>query len=241
MHNSAALGNKDDEGYAITLDDDGNIYVAGYSNNGSSNDMAIWKYTSNGELYDKNLASNNINITAFGGGKGFVVHNRKNQVGVYGNNIGYAMAIGKNGDIYVVGQSWNGFNCNMTIWKYDKNGNKANKFGKDNFFTTDGVEEKGSNQVGHDIALDNNENIYVTGYSHNGNNNDMTIWRYTKQGVLNGVSKHIKTTKIDNDDKGKGIVVIPTGINGKSHIYTTGYSINGFGNKDMLIWDYGTE
>ena len=44
VHDSAAGGSGDDSGYGIAVDSSGRILVAGYSYNGSSDDMAIWRY-----------------------------------------------------------------------------------------------------------------------------------------------------------------------------------------------------
>ena len=45
-----AGGSGDDSANAITIDSSGNIYVAGYSNNGTDDDFIVRKYDANGDL-----------------------------------------------------------------------------------------------------------------------------------------------------------------------------------------------
>jgi len=60
----------------------------------------------------------------------------------------------------------------------------------------------------------------------------MVIWRYTKTGILDGISKHIKiNSQTDEDDEGKAIVFAP-------NVNATGYSKNSFGKENMVIWEY---
>jgi uncharacterized delta-60 repeat protein len=100
---------------------------------------------------------------------------------------------------------------------------------------------------GNSIYVDSNGKIYVTGYSWNGSNEDMVIWRYNSSGSLDSSFNPTGTTpgivvhdnaagsnSEDSDDRGNSIYV---DSNGK--IYVTGYSYND-SNDDMVIWRYNS-
>ena len=47
---TTAIGTSDDCGYAVAIQSDGKIVVAGYTNNGSNIDFAVVRYTTAGAL-----------------------------------------------------------------------------------------------------------------------------------------------------------------------------------------------
>ncbi len=99
------------------------------------------------------------------------------------------------------------------------------------------------NDVGRKMINDSLGNIYVTGYSLNSaGNNDMVIWKYDSTGSLDasfgtgGIAVSDGAAGGTNrDDVGNGIA-----LDGSGNIYVTGYSVNGAGNNDMVIWKYGS-
>ncbi len=106
VHDNAAGGNGDDEGYSIYVDNRERIYVTGYSKNRNGDkDMAIWRYNSDGSL-DK----------TFGEG-GVVVYN--SAAGGKSWDVGNSIYVDSNGKIYVTGSSINSSgNADMVIWRY---------------------------------------------------------------------------------------------------------------------------
>ncbi len=227
-HNNAAGGNSDDEGKSIYVDSNGKIYVTGYSVSSNRNkDMVIWRYNSNGTL-----------DTSFGNG-GIVVHH--NAAGGNYNDEGNSIYVDSNGKIYVTGYSYNGFNYDMVIWRYNSNGTLDTSFGNNGIVVHDNAAGGNYNDEGKSIYVDSNGNIYVTGYSH-GNGNDMVIWRYNSNGTLdtsfgnNGIVVHHNAAGGNSYDEGNSIYV---DSNGK--IYVTGYSYNNSLNKDMAIWRYNSD
>jgi uncharacterized delta-60 repeat protein len=63
---TTAIGSLTDRGYAITLQPDGKILVAGYSNNGLNDDFAVVRYNGDGSL-DTSLSGDGVLTTAIGG------------------------------------------------------------------------------------------------------------------------------------------------------------------------------
>ncbi len=107
-HNNAAGGNGTDWGLALALDAGGNVLVAGYSTNASSNtDLALWRYTSSGVL-DTSFGSNS---------NGIVIHD--SAAGGSDNDRGFALALDAGGNILVTGNSVNANgDADMVLWRY---------------------------------------------------------------------------------------------------------------------------
>jgi uncharacterized delta-60 repeat protein len=175
VHNNAAGGNRDDVGNSIYVDSRGRIYVTGHSVNSRNADMVIWRYNSDGRI-DR----------AFGGGLGYVVHH--NAAGGNSHDKGKSIYVDERGDkIYVTGYSmapfsnptWIVYNYDMVIWRYNSNGTLDTTFGEGLGFVCHNSAAGGNtDDVGNSIYVDSTGKVYVTGYSFNGRNNDMVIWKY---------------------------------------------------------------
>ena len=134
-------GGSDDVGYGIALDDDGNIYITGYtlSFGRGGADAFIAKYDSSGNSL--------LNIT-WGGGSG---------------DEGYGIALDDDGNIYITGYtfSYGTDSVDAFIAKYDSTGHS-----KMNITWGGG---RGAGRCGEDngraIALDASGSIYITGYT----------------------------------------------------------------------------
>ncbi|MDQ7046212.1 MAG: SBBP repeat-containing protein [Sulfurovum sp.] len=235
VHHNAAGGSSDDEGSEIALDDAGNIYITGYSNNGSNDDMVIWKYDNNGSL-NTNFGSNGLVVD-----DSAALGNASDR----GNDI----ALDDVGNIYVVGYSFNiAGNKDMIIWKYDNNGSVDTNFGSNGIVVDNSAAGGDSFDEGIGMALDSLGNIYITGYSNNSAaNRDMIIWKYDNNGSVdtnfgsNGIVVYANSTGT-NDANGNGIVLDSLG-----NIYVAGWSSNTNDNpndinfpndNDMAIWKY---
>jgi uncharacterized delta-60 repeat protein len=120
-------GNNFDEGTAIAVDDDGNVYVTGFARtaSGTSNTIITIKYDDDGDT---------------------------EWVRSFGSGSAHAIAVDKNGNVFVAGNSGG----DIATIMYDDDGDlkwvrtydgPINNFDRAN-----------------DLALDNNGNVYVTGY-----------------------------------------------------------------------------
>jgi len=220
-----------DLGQATVIDGSGNIVVAGYSWNGSNYDMTIWRYDSSGAP-DATFGTNGI------------VTNDNAAGGAPGDDQAFGVVLDGT-DIVVVGDSYNGTNLDMTIWRYDNTGNLVTSFNTTGIVTSDNA--AGATTPGDDVAfgvvLDGTD-ILVTGGSWNGNNFDMTVWRYNNSGALvttfNSTGATPGIVVHDNaaggtagNDFGRGIALDGTDI------IVAGDSYNG-SNLDMAIWRYNS-
>ncbi|PIZ14489.1 hypothetical protein COY52_12445, partial [Candidatus Desantisbacteria bacterium CG_4_10_14_0_8_um_filter_48_22] len=231
----------DDNGYSVAVDDTGNIFVEGYSSNGSNYDYCTIKYDSNGNtLWLKRYNSGN-------------------------EDYGFGLAVDPSGNIYVSGHSHNDSNYDYFAIKYDTNGNtvwqkRYNSGGTDNcwsigvdplgnayvtgssnsdYFTikydTNGntVWQKswngGSTDEAWAIAVDASGNVYAAGHSVNANDDYLTIKYDT-----NGNTLWQKRYNGGGNDYIKGIAVDSNG-----NVYVGGYSSNGL-NYDYLTIKYDT-
>ncbi len=233
VHDNAAGGKGDDEGNSIYVDNKGRIYVTGYSRNrNGDNDMVIWRYNEEGKL-DKTF------------GQGGIV--------VYNGGCGNSIYVDNKGRIYVTGYSDNGRDRDMVIWRYNSDGSIDKTFGNKGIVVHDNAAGGKGNDEGNSIYVDNKGRIYVTGYSYNGRDRDMVIWRYNGDGSIDktfgnkGIVVHDNAAGGKGNDEGNSIYVSKGWDEGNSiyvdkegRIYVTGYSDNG-SNFDMVIWRYNEE
>ncbi|MGB5966523.1 MAG: hypothetical protein WBF77_13140 [Sulfurimonadaceae bacterium] len=205
------------KGEAIALDDAGNIYVTGATGpDNASRNMIILKYSSDGTL-----------DTTFDG-DGIVVYD--NSTDVNSSNLGEAIAVDSNRNVYVAGYRSGG----KVIWKYGSNGTLDTTF-DDNWV---GV----PSGHGYAIALEGTENVYVAGSSSSG---DMVIWKYRSDGkpdrnfgvngdgtVTHSIGLYNKGAAIALDDAGN---IYVAGSSANSNYYVEGSS------SDMVIWKYSSD
>ena len=233
VNDGAAGGNGDDTGNSITTDANGKILVTGYSRNSSSDDdMVIWRYNGNGTL-DTTFDTD-----------GIVVHD--NAAGGNGFDTGFSITTDSNGKILVAGWSYNTSDPDMVIWRYNGNGTLDTTFDTDGIVVHNNAAGGNGNDGGYSITTNANGKILVTGYSYNGINNDMVIWRYNGNGTLDtsfnpggvipGIVVNDGAAGGNGHDEGYSIT---TDANGK--ILVAGYSYNTSSDSDMVIWRYNSD
>lgn len=227
FHDNAAGGNSDDAGNAMIIDLNGKILVAGESVNSSGNfDMTIWRYNSDGTL-----------DTTFNG-TGYITHD--NAAGGSGNDHAESITLDSSNKIIVTGSSRNGGgHSDMALWRYDSNGSLDPTFGTSGTVTHDSAAGGSGNDYGYSVIVDDSGKLLVTGYSDNGSDWDMVIWRYNSNGTLDTTFSGTGVVIVHNagggsgNDYGRSIVL---DNNGK--ILVTGCSTTAGGDVDMLIWRY---
>ena len=151
-------GGGTDYGYSITIDSNGKVLVAGSSYSSSNDDMAVWRFNADGSL-----------DTAFGTGGVATYDNSGSHL-----DYAYSVTVDSNGKVLVAGRSYNGSYSDMAVWRFNANGSPDTAFGTGGVATYDG----GSDDYGRSVTVDSNGKVLVAGYSYNGSDYDVAVWRY---------------------------------------------------------------
>jgi uncharacterized delta-60 repeat protein len=157
-------------GLSIKLDGDGKILAAGFVQEASDDaDMAVWRLNGNGHALDTANFNSPLGYTKSNGAAG-------------GNGTDKALSLALDGDgnIIIVGESQNGEGIyDMALWKYDSDGTADDTFGLDGVLVDNSAAGGYTGAAGNAVAIDDDGNIVITGYSDNTvDNADMVIWRY---------------------------------------------------------------
>jgi uncharacterized delta-60 repeat protein len=92
---------EDDYGYAVALQPDGKVIVAGYANNGTNNDFTVVRYNPNGSL-DPGFSGDGKVMTDIAGG----------------DDKGLAVVLQMNGRIVLAGSAVNGTDADFALARY---------------------------------------------------------------------------------------------------------------------------
>ena len=187
-HIRTPIGAGEDVAYAIALQPDGKIVLAGSAFNGSNFDFAAARYHANGSL-DTSFDGDGKTITPIGAG----------------NDEGRAMIIQPDGRIVVAGYHSNGANTDFAVIRYNPDGTPDLSFSFDGVVTTPIL---AGNDEATTLALDG-EKIVVAGFAHNGVNNDFALARYHADGSLDNSfdSDGKLTTEIGAEDAGRAVAM----------------------------------
>jgi len=204
---------------AITIDASGNIYAAGWSNNGSDTDLIVRKYDANGDL-TTDWGDADSGMVTFAG---------------VSNDGANAIILDASNNIYVAGYQGNGSNWDFSVWKYDANGDLTTDWGDGDSGV---VTFNGSNRQDNarDITLDASGNIYVAGLSNNTADDDFIVRKYDASGDLDlswgDGNSGMVTFDGDNKDEATGIT-----LDASNNIYVAGLSNNGT-NNELIVRKY---
>jgi uncharacterized delta-60 repeat protein len=200
------IGTGLDAATSIAIDNSGKIVVAGYVQDGASSPLAVVRYLSDGTL-----------DTSFGtGGK------VTTSVGV-GLTYAFGIVIDSNGKIVVAGSSENAFNEDITVVRYNSDGDLDTTFSADGIVTTSGI--GGDSDQARALAIDANGKIVIAGHSSNGVDFDFAAARYNSDGTLDtsfGIGGIVTTPVGVGMDFGQSLA-----IDGSGKIVVAGYSNNG--------------
>jgi uncharacterized delta-60 repeat protein len=181
-----------DYGYAVALQPDGKIVVAGADCiTCSDHDFALARYNADGSL-DASFSTSGKVTTSFGANT---------------DDLAYAVALQTDGKIVAVGQSFDGSHWHFALARYKADGSADSDFGK---VTT----PIGSDAYASAAALQPDGKIVVAGSSSTGTNYDFALARYNADGSLDsgfGTAGKILTDFGSAHDFGYGVALQPDG------------------------------
>jgi len=236
-------GSSIDEGYGISTDSSGNVYVIGQYGSGTLTFYNTDGTSSGKTLTNSNLGNNDV-FTAKYDTNGVVqwVVKAAGSSGDYGNSI----SADSSGNVYVIGQSFSNPLTFYTTLGTSSGKQLSNSGNRDVFvakYDTNGVVQwaakvdGSSDDYGYGISADSSGNVYVIGNSDsttlnvysqntttpatqisNSGGNDVFIAKYDTNGNVDWAANVAGTS----DDYGRGIAVDSSG-----NVYVIGYSDSG--------------
>ena len=220
-------GSSGDRGYAIVLDINNNVYVTG-STSSNTNDFptTIGAYdTKSGGIFISKLDGSLSNLLA----STFL-----------GGNLGYAIAIDSSSNVYITGYTYTySSDFPTTIGAYDTSGGGSyDAFVSKLDSTLSSLQAStylggSSGDTGRGIALDSNNNVYVTGATKS-SNFPTTKGAYNTSGGASSYNYDVFVSKLDNslsslhastylvgsnDDRGYAIT-----IDSNDNVYIAGFT-----------------
>ncbi|EQB63840.1 MAG: hypothetical protein RBG1_1C00001G1419 [candidate division Zixibacteria bacterium RBG-1] len=195
-------GNDGDFAYALAVDDSGNVYVTGESvGSGSSYDYVTIKYSANGDT----LWARRYNGPA------------------NDYDVATAIAVDGDGNVYVTGHSWGGLSTDFATVKYTPNG--------DTLWVRRYNGPGNLGDGGSALAVDDSENVYVTGISWSGTSSDYTTIKYAPNGDTLWVRWY--NGPGNGEDMASSLAVDNYG-----DVYITGWSLGNGTNSDYATLKY---
>ena len=159
------IGEGNDYGRSISIQQDGKIVVAGSTFNGKYNDFAVVRYNIDGSL-DFTFNDSGIVITPIG----------------EGYDSGNSISIQQDGKIVVAGSASNGNDNDFAVVRYNIDGSLDSTFNKNGTVTTSIGE--GSDESGRSVAIHDDGAIVVAGQNESGSECNYAIVQYNNNGTL---------------------------------------------------------
>lgn len=222
-------GNGADQGASIAIDGSGNTYITGRTN--STNypvTIGAFQTTNTGSwdvfITKLNASGNNLMYSTYIGGNG--------------NDMGTSIAIDTSGNAYITGEAYStnfpvttgAFQTIRGGWDSDNFVTKLNTSGTSLVYSTYiGGSKK---DISNSIALDNNENVYITGYTYS---TDYPVTSGSYQTFFGG-GVDVFVTKLNTSGTaliystyiggGSNNIAIDIAIDGSGNAYVSGETIN---------------
>ena len=183
--------NSDDSGYAIALQTDGKIVVAG---NAGGTDFAVARYNVNGSP-DMTFDGDGMVVTDIAGLSDYC----------------YAIAIQSDGKIVVAGETTVGQSSDFAIVRYNADGSLDTSFDTDGKVTTDLF---GNGDGARGVAIQDDGRIVVAGSTVTSTAYDFGVARYNTNGALDSTfgsggkfSANILGTTLPGSDQGNAVAI----------------------------------
>jgi len=202
------MGGDDEKAYAMSVQTDGKILVAGYTNLAVLvGDFAVARYNSNGSL-DSTFNFDGKTTTSIG----------------TNDDVARSIAIQPDGKIVAAGYSFMGASpkYDFSVVRYNSDGSL------DNTFDVDGINTcnfGSSDDQSYSISIQSNGNILLAGYSNNGGDKDFALVRYLSNGTLDysfDLDGKVTTNFGSSNDEIKAMTIQPD-----DKIIVTGRSVVG--------------
>jgi len=213
-----------DRAYAVAVQTDGKIVLAGYARANSTtpvnNDIALVRYNADGSL-DTTFDTDGRVVTSIGGVQDHL----------------YGMVLQPDGKIVVVGYTNSGGNYDFLVVRYNTDGSRDTGFDTDGIVTT---AFRDKDDFAYDVALQPDGKIVAAGWGNittAGNHDDFLVARYNADGSLDtgfGTDGKVVTDLTLRNDHGAGVA-----IQGDGRILVTGYSTNAT-DQDFALVRYDT-
>jgi uncharacterized delta-60 repeat protein len=190
---TTAIGSNDEHAYALALQPDGKLVVAGRSYNGTNDDLALARYNPNGSL-DTSFNGTGKVTTAIGSA----------------DDAAHALAVQPDGKLVAAGDTRINGQLVVALARYNPNGSLDTSFNGTGKVTT----AIGGSSAAHALVLRSDGKLVIAGTGTNGSQFLFALARYNPNGSLdtsfNGTGK--VTTAIGSiQDVAEGLVLQPDG------------------------------
>ncbi len=180
-----------DAAYSLAVDGQGNVYVTGESYSSTECDFATIKYDSTGNVQWLQRYDGPANSIDYG----------------------RSLTVDEQGNVYVTGVSMlDPAHCDYTTIKYNPDG--------DTLWVRRYNGPGNNGDFAFSLAVDGQNNVYVTGESWSGTSDDCATIKYDSAGNEQWVQRYDGPT--NNGDYGRSLAV-----DGQGNVYVTGYSCYG--------------